>query len=91
MKRQHLDLAALPALKLNKVSWILITEDNYKEVFALLKRQNKDVVLFGLTDDNYEVLSINFAQIRKYIILNNSMIERYKDYYEGSAEDVKGQ
>ena len=86
-----MDLAALPALKLNKVSWILITEDNYKEVFALLKRQNKDVVLFGLTDDNYEVLSINFAQIRKYIILNNSMIERYKDYYEGSAEDVKGQ
>ena len=67
---------------MSKVNWILITEDNYADVFAELKGKNTDGVLFGLTDDGYETLSKNFAQIRAYIIKQNEIIKQYKNYYE---------
>jgi len=73
-------------IKMDPVNWIIITKDNYEQVFENLKKNNKDVVLFGLTDDGYEQLSINFAQVRKYIILNRNVLMKYKDYYEGEED-----
>lgn len=86
VERAPLNLDSPPPVKLEKVEWIVITEENYKEVFDKLKEQGKDIVLFGLTDDGYETLAINFAQVRKYIILNNSVLQKYKDYYEESKD-----
>ena len=74
---------------MSKVNWILITEDNHAEVFAQLKGKNADVVLFGLTDDGYETLSKNFAQIRAYIIKQNEIIAQYKKYYEEKEKTGK--
>ena len=68
---------------MDNMKWHIITRENYEKVFDNLKKHNKDVVLFGLTDDDYEKLAINFAQVRKYIILNRSVLQKYKDYYEG--------
>lgn len=86
VERTPLNLESPPPVKLEKVEWFVITEENYKQVFDELKKQGKDVVLFGLTDDGYETLAINFAQVRKYIILNKNIVKKYKDYYEGSKD-----
>jgi hypothetical protein len=51
-------------------------------VFAKLKEQNVDPVLFGLTDDGYEALSVNFAQIRAYMIKQKLTLDQYREYYE---------
>lgn len=72
---------------MSKVEWVIITKDNYQKVFDDLLKKKKDVVLFGLTDDGYEQLAINFAQIRKYIILNRSVLMKYKEYYEPEKEE----
>ena len=48
----------------------------------LKEKEKMDPVLFGLTDDGYEALSKNFAQIRHYIQKQNLIIEAYKKYYE---------
>jgi len=84
-----LNLDAPKALKMEQLDWIIITEENYKQVFDDLKKKNKDVVLFGLTDDGYETLAVNFAQVRKYIILNKNILQKYKDYYEGKKDGSK--
>jgi len=81
-----LNLDAPKALKMEQLDWIIITEENYKQVFDDLNKKNKDVVLFGLTDDGYETLAVNFAQVRKYIILNKNILQKYKDYYEGKKD-----
>ena len=81
-----MNLDAPKALKMEQLDWIIITEENYKQVFDDLKKKNKDVVLFGLTDDGYETLAVNFAQVRKYIILNKNILHKYKDYYEGKKD-----
>ena len=84
-----MNLDAPKALKMEQLDWIIITEENYKQVFDDLKKKNKDVVLFGLTDDGYETLAVNFAQVRKYIILNKNILQKYKDYYEGKKDGSK--
>ena len=89
VERIPLNLKAPDALKMQKLNWIIITEKNYKEVFEKLKKQNKNAVLFGLTDDGYETLAVNFAQVRKYIILNQSVLKKYKDYYEGKKDGAE--
>ena len=89
IERTPLNLDAPKPLTMDKLNWIIITEENYKEVFDKLKKHNKSVVLFGLTDDGYETLAVNFAQVRKYIILNQNVLKKYKDYYEGKKDVVK--
>ena len=68
---------------------MVISESNKREVFNYLKEKGSDEVLFGLTDDAYESLSLNLAQTRKYIILTKDMIKQYKNYYEPKKKDVK--
>ena len=80
--RAKLDLPDPETPTVNELNWIIITSDNAEEVFAKLKEKNIDPVLFGLTDDGYEALSKNFAQIRHYIQKQNLIIESYKKYYE---------
>ena len=80
----NLDKPAVP--KQEELNWIIINSENAEEVFAKLKENNTDPVLFGLTDDEYEDLSKNFAQIRNYIIQQGFVIDKYKEYYE--SEEV---
>lgn len=82
----NLDKPAIPEQE--ELNWIIINSENAEEVFAKLKENNTDPVLFGLTDDEYEDLSKNFAQIRNYIIQQNFIIDKYKEYYE--SEEVNG-
>ena len=82
----NLDKPAVPEQE--ELNWIIINSENAEEVFAKLKENNTDPVLFGLTDDEYEDLSKNFAQIRNYIIQQNFIIDKYKEYYE--SEEVDG-
>ena len=52
-------------------------------MFKKLKEGGIDPVLFGLTDEGYEALSKNFAQIRAYMLQQDEIIKSYKEYYEG--------
>ena len=52
-------------------------------------KEYKDAVIIGLTDDGYETMAINFAQIRKFIVLQREVIKKYKEYYEGSQNGSK--
>ena len=42
---------------MENLNWIIITSDNAEEVFAKLKENNTDPVLFGLSDEDYELLA----------------------------------
>jgi hypothetical protein len=80
--RAKLDLPNPDTPKIEDLNWIIITSENAEEVFAQLKEKNIDPVLFGLTDDDYEILSTNFAQIRAYMIKQKITLQQYREYYE---------
>ena len=46
---------------------------------AKLEKDNIDPVLFGLTDEEYEKLAKNFAQIRAYIMKQNQILNTYRE------------
>jgi hypothetical protein len=86
VERQPLNVDADEILVMEDIEWYIITEENYKEIFDELKKNKKDPVIFGVTDEGYETLSVNFANIRNYIIMNRNVIKLYKEYYEGEED-----
>ena len=85
--RAKLDLPDPETPIVTELDWIIITSDNAEEVFAKLKEKNIDPVLFGLTDDDYETLAVNFAQIRAYMIKQKITLDQYREYYESDTEE----
>jgi hypothetical protein len=90
VERTRLNIPHPAPLSANPVEWVLITPENAEEVFAKLKEKNIDLVLFGLTDDGYESLSITMAELRNYIATQRQIIIKYKEYYEPEkSEETK--
>mgnify|MGYP001280600423 CR=1 FL=1 len=82
VKREPLNLDSPDIADFEDLNWYIITSENAEEMFSKLKEKNLDPVLFGLSDDGYEALSKNFAQIRHYIQKQKLQLETYKKYYE---------
>lgn len=82
VERTRLDLAEPKPLMGRPMQWIIITPDNAEQVWQDLKGKNMDLVLFGITDEGYEELSISMAEIRNFIAQQRSIIVKYKEYYE---------
>ena len=74
-------------LKMNGLTWYVVTEENVDSFFVQLKKeQNGIIVFFALTPKDYENLSINVADIRRYIIQQKEIIEYYEESIKGSKE-----
>jgi len=82
VKRQPLALEKPTPLQMEKIQWIIVTSENAEEVFKKMEEQGLDPVLFGLTDNDYQLIAKNFARIRNQLKIQNDIIDKYKDYYE---------
>ena len=82
-KREPLNLPDPVPLELQDVDWIIITKENAEEVFEKIKNdKNGDYALFALTDNGYEKLALNFADIRNKLAEQRQIILSYREYYE---------
>jgi hypothetical protein len=87
VERVRLELIDPVPIKISRVEWFVITPENIDEVFEEFQNNKYDLVVFGLTDEGYENLSLNMAEIRKYIIEQKSIISAYKQYYEPKTQN----
>ena len=73
------------------ITWYIITQENYQEVFRKLADEEHDVVLFGITDDGYQELAVLIADVRNHIRQQREILRRYREYYESQdqAKDKK--
>jgi len=69
-------------ITIKPIKWFIITPENVDEIFERLKTEKYDLVLFGLTDDGYKNLSNNMAELKKYMIEQKLIIQKYKEYYD---------
>ena len=81
-EKTKLNLTLPEPLNLKSPRFVVIHPENSEQVWKTLKENGNDVVLFGLTDDDYETLAIMMAEIRNFIITQRVIIEQYKQYYE---------
>lgn len=86
VKKTPLNLKNPEAIKLNNIEYIVVTDKNAVSVFNKLKSENKEQVLYAITVEDYEMLSLNLSYIKKYIIEQQLIIKSYKDYYESSND-----
>ena len=89
VERTPLNLVDPQPLKPTAPQWRVITPENQAQVFAELKSKNIDQVLFALTDDGYEELSVDIAQIRALIAQQRDIIVKYREYYEPKKVEEK--
>lgn len=67
-------------LRLREVEWIIITPENVDEKFAEIK--NGEAVLFAITADGYENISLNLSDIRAMIDQQKKIIAIYKSQFK---------
>jgi hypothetical protein len=69
-------------LRLRPVDWIVVTPQNWEGVFRQMQAKDQNLVLFGLTSEGYQALSVTIAELRNLINTQRIIIQKYKDYYE---------
>lgn len=87
--RTPLNLDNPTPLKTTPPQWIVVTPKNIDQVWRDLREKKVDLVLFAITDDGYEQLSLDFAQIRNFIEQQRQIIMQYKKYYEPADKTPK--
>ena len=89
IERVPLSLSSVDTLELDEVTWIIITPENIDQIFKDLETKNFDIVLFALTDDGYENISVNMAKIKKMVLQQKAIIAAYKRYYEMQSGEIE--
>ena len=85
--RAKLNLEKPTPLQMEQIQWHIITSENAEEVFKKLEADGIDPVLWGLTDEDFELLAKNFAQIRNKMVETNAILDKYKEYYESEETE----
>lgn len=86
VEKPKLELPKADELFFKKIEWVLITPDNYEEVFAKLGESGRPIVLFGLTDEGYGNLAMNLSSLRSYVQQQQIIIAAYEAYYKQSEK-----
>ena len=89
IEKPKLVLPPADELRLKDLKWVVINEENAQEVWEKLKKDKKDPVLIGLTDDGYEILAMNISDIMKLLQQQKAIIAAYKAYYEESEQALE--
>ena len=79
-ERPELVLPKVQPVTQSKVEWVVITAANAEEKLSYLKTK-PNVTYFALTAQGYQNLSMNVAELRRYIEQQNAVVAAYQAYY----------
>ena len=82
-------LPKVDRLELEDTKFYVITEKNWEKVFAELVKKKYDPVIFGVTDDGYQILSVNNAKVLQVVMQQKAVIEAYEQYYERTKDAIQ--
>ena len=69
------------------IQFYAVTAENYEEFKVKFKKENADLVFFALSVPDYENLSLNMGELKRYIEQQKTIII----YYEQSITGVKAE
>ena len=85
VEKAELVLPTTPPVSQSEMTWTIITPENFLQKIKELEGK-QDVVYYALTAQGYQNLSMNIAELRKYIQNQNAVIAAYKEYYKKKAK-----
>lgn len=86
VEKPELIVPSVDAYNARSLEWVVVTPENVDEVFKKLTDSKTDLVLYAITDDGYENLTLNMADIIKLLKQQQAIIAAYKKYTD---EDVQ--
>ena len=88
-ERTPLNIAMPDPIKAEKFVWVVVTRENFEEQIAKIEAAGQNPVLFSITTDDYQTLSLTVSQMRILIAQQREIILKYKEYYEPTKENVE--
>ena len=85
------DIPLKPAprpVNLTDVKWYTVTTDNIDEFEKNFENDNGDLVFFAISVPHYENLSLNLAEIRRYLKQQQAIIIYYENQISQSQESI---
>ena len=70
------------------IKWYTVTTDNIDEFEKNFENDNGDLVFFAISVPHYQNLSLNLAEIRRYIEQQQSIIIYYETQISKSKESI---
>ena len=70
------------------IKWYTVTTDNIDEFEKNFENDNGDLVFFAISVPHYQNLSLNLAEIRRYIEQQQAIIIYYEDQITKSSESI---
>lgn len=64
------------------IQWTVLTKDNVESKLQEMADKGESFVFFAVTPQGYQNLSLNIAELRRYIQQQNAVIATMKNYYE---------
>ena len=75
-------------ISMSDVKWYTVTTDNIDEFEKNFESDNGDLVFFAISVPHYENLSLNLADIKRYIKQQKAIIVYYEDQITKSKESI---
>jgi len=75
-------------LNLHDVHWHVVNPENIDEFLKEFEKKNGDVVFFAVSVPDYENMSLNVAELKRYINQQKAIIIYYEDSIGSMEEDL---
>jgi len=86
----NIPLVASPkGVQLNDVKIYVVTRENYEEFLADFEAKNGRTAYIAISVKDYENLSLNFAELRRYIEQQKEVIVYYEESIASQLEAAK--
>ena len=77
------------ALSMNDITWFVVTSENFEEFKKRYTKQNGEFLFYALSVRDYETLSLNMAEIKRYIEQQKQIIMYYEEAIVPEKEEKK--
>ena len=92
VERAPIPMQPPPApVKLRSVEWYVVTEDTYDDFKEKLVNRQGLPVWYSITVNDYENLSINLEELRRYIIEQQELLKYYEKAIAEDSEEINAE
>lgn len=82
VEKPRLNLQDPASVELQDISFRVVTRENAESVFKELESKGLKPVLIALSGTDYKILAINVNKLQNYILLEQEVLKKYREYYE---------
>ena len=66
-------------INLGVPQWIVVTPDNWEDQLARIEKQEGEILFLAMTVPDYEVMSVNMKELKRYITELKDVVVYYKE------------